>query len=764
MADSSDTESETSLCTSGWDAADFMQMSVELGRVDTTAAGPFDLCATFDTLRNVDICAIEHDERLLEIIQLAANTLLGFLTRVIDTGKEELLHKDFVEKIPVFLNEESLSLLLRYRVLFRDIASRNLGEASSAIAVCWVDVVLAKLGQAIAHTAGMLYGISSSEHDLPIALRAQKEDDLLRAAVQLPESWPSIIQLLCCEYASPAAIRLACSLVWGATVMIRQLSTEISTSSMLYGDLLRVLQQRIKQTSKEVIHARTYGDDASEQERMTNAMLVTMYAAADSLTIDNVNSPLPSSGVHPVTRLDLPSTILIKWGTASPWSWGIWEDARLHNSEVVESLSATWLYHLDTSAASVHSAHSVEWWDTDLVEALESMAVAALSMMSRLLLCSVLFMKESDSQPLESPALDVVLKACWAIKHLLQILGADVDDTTSSVLFTIMHKLFLLLGDGGLEPDVKDLIIEGLSYSNTGLRLSLEGIVTDPRSECVLGWEHKLGRVIKLLKTVRSSAGVLSALELRNVRQMLQFLTLAGKTGLIPCSVPGQARQFLSAVLGWLDVEELHSPVWSMLGDTAIGALAVWRQHVNERAHSIPKTLWRDLVWSIFEEADPLDLPLAASLAAYVSATARDRVCDALSCGEAWNYFRDVILLVLNREYGGAEEPLSLLIAPAVSRALEELAQHAPSNAKRCCMSSPWTLSMLTQLKRLGGKQDHADEYDKVLWKLLSSVLGSLHSQAEKSGVENATAGKDQKDASESIFCWSNERACVIQT
>ncbi|KAI0651728.1 Sin-like protein conserved region-domain-containing protein [Trametes meyenii] len=135
MTDSSDTESETSICTSGWDAADFMEMSVQLGRTGSTPAGSFDLRATFDTLRNVDICAIEH----------------GTIT-----------YRGFGGKHP------------GHSVLFRGIASRSLGETSSTIAVCWVDVVLAKLGQAIVHAAA--------------ALRAQKEDDILRSAVQLPAS------------------------------------------------------------------------------------------------------------------------------------------------------------------------------------------------------------------------------------------------------------------------------------------------------------------------------------------------------------------------------------------------------------------------------------------------------------------------------------------------------------------------------------------------------------------------------------------------
>ncbi|KAI0651727.1 hypothetical protein C8Q79DRAFT_54612 [Trametes meyenii] len=506
------------------------------------------------------------------------------------------------------------------------------------------------------------------------------------------------------------------------------------------------------------------------------------------MTIDSVNSPcrpqshatllemiqtvlwsndgvMPSCSIHPVTQLDLPSTILTKWGIALPWSWRIWKDARLHNSEVAESLSATWLYHLDASVDDIHMTHSVEWWDLSLVRALEGAAGAALSMISRLLLCVVRFMKEQTSQSLDSPTLDVVLKACWATKHLLQTLEAAVDDTTSSTLYTIMHKLFLLLGDARPELDVKDLILEGFSYSNTGLRLSMGAIVADSRSECASGWEHKLGQLIKLLNAVRLSGGVISMLDLRNIRQTLQLLTLAGRTGLVPCPTSGMVRQFLSAVLAWLDgSEEIHSPIWSMLGDVTIMALAVWRQHVVERGHTIPKSLGRDLVWSLFEEVDPLNLPLAASLAAYISATARDRGYDDLSYSEACNYFRDVILLVLNREYGGIEEPLSLVVAPAVSRALVELSQHPPSRAKRSYISSPWTISMVAHLKRLERNEELADKYDEVLWKLLKPHARPLCFQTESPDCDDARMGKVWEDTSVgSVFYWSGARPCIIQ-
>lgn len=79
-----------------------------------------------------------------------------------------------------------MALLLEYRTLFRTIASRNLEGSTTAIAVCWVDVIFARLGQTVVNASGILCGVQPSDQDLPEALRAQKTDDMLRAAVQLP--------------------------------------------------------------------------------------------------------------------------------------------------------------------------------------------------------------------------------------------------------------------------------------------------------------------------------------------------------------------------------------------------------------------------------------------------------------------------------------------------------------------------------------------------------------------------------------------------
>lgn len=79
-----------------------------------------------------------------------------------------------------------LHLLFQYRRLFRVIATRDFKPNSAPLAiVCWVDVVLARLGDVAACIAAGL-DVDHPDQLLPESLKARREEDNLRAAIQLP--------------------------------------------------------------------------------------------------------------------------------------------------------------------------------------------------------------------------------------------------------------------------------------------------------------------------------------------------------------------------------------------------------------------------------------------------------------------------------------------------------------------------------------------------------------------------------------------------
>ncbi len=79
-----------------------------------------------------------------------------------------------------------LSLLFQYRVIFNRIAANSTEGSNSSLIITWVDIVLARIGQAIIVAAGTFFHVPPIDQHQPPSVRAQREDDILRVAVQLP--------------------------------------------------------------------------------------------------------------------------------------------------------------------------------------------------------------------------------------------------------------------------------------------------------------------------------------------------------------------------------------------------------------------------------------------------------------------------------------------------------------------------------------------------------------------------------------------------
>ena len=132
---------------------------------------------------------------------------------------------------PSFVN-----LLFQYRSIFHNIAARDGGpEHARSTVVCWVDVILVRLAEAVTVLVG---DPRSPNPDKPLlaTLERQMEGEALRAATQLPgaliyswfigtqahrytERWSDVVNVLSSENASPAALRLAVRLLFAVHVL-----------------------------------------------------------------------------------------------------------------------------------------------------------------------------------------------------------------------------------------------------------------------------------------------------------------------------------------------------------------------------------------------------------------------------------------------------------------------------------------------------------------------------------------------------------------
>jgi hypothetical protein len=82
----------------------------------------------------------------------------------------------------------TLELLFRYRSAYRRIAASSTNVHHASAIVSWVDVLVVKLTKIIVHLIS--YAPKEYEkHRMPPSLYQRKEDDLLRAAAQLPRKF-----------------------------------------------------------------------------------------------------------------------------------------------------------------------------------------------------------------------------------------------------------------------------------------------------------------------------------------------------------------------------------------------------------------------------------------------------------------------------------------------------------------------------------------------------------------------------------------------
>ena len=59
-------------------------------------------------------------------------------------------------------------------------------------------------------------------------------------------------------------------------------------------------------------------------------------------SIVTVNGDVETRTDTPPEKLDVPQTILLRWGSAVPWSWSTWDDLRVANTECLRVVVSCW--------------------------------------------------------------------------------------------------------------------------------------------------------------------------------------------------------------------------------------------------------------------------------------------------------------------------------------------------------------------------------------------------------------------------------------
>jgi len=89
---------------------------------------------------------------------------------------------------------------------------------------------------------------------------------------------------------------------------------------------------------------------------------------------------------------------------------------------------------------------------------------------------------------------------------------------------------------------------------------------------------------------------------------------------------------------------------------------------------------------------------------------------------EFWDYARDVLFFIIHRDHLGDDEPLALLVAPAIARLLVDLLHYADSDFARFMIASPWNHSVCARLREVLELNNRDVPYQAILRQRLKSL------------------------------------------
>ncbi|KAK0456202.1 hypothetical protein EV421DRAFT_1919738 [Armillaria borealis] len=707
-------------------------------------------------LQAIDVNLISaDDENMHEVIAHASNIMLRFLDEVKSRQKdirETYLHLTLV------LQPSFLRTLFAHRTVFHHIAVSSAVHATSTI-VCWVDILLVKLADAIIMVAGdgsQLSGVQHSEE-----WHIQREDDNLRAASQLPSQWDSVKRVLTSKQASPAAKRLALRLIFGACIILPSLGGNNDRRMTQSEDFLEIIQTCIHQTVMSGFTANYSSDPAVELERINFSMLVSLYVAAETEQQEKRLSSRPltlgylldlvqvvmhpddavatSSIVTPPDVLDVAQTILVRWGDTIFWSWETWDDSRIANTEVIVFLTAVWINKFNESLDVCVTGASCESSRTTLNYLAASSAILNVLHHCRLFIIDQAELAEGQSLPVYS----LLSKACRTVVHFLHgdILYSSNQVSLRGDLCKTLFSLFVIVDTQERTSTIRTAILEALTLFNlTTLRQTLKDTHQDNGSDFM---------------TSDNPMSSKTAGNMNEIKLTLEFLTVLWHCKALGNALYNSISSVLSSIIDYLYDDNAGQNVALLRG----AALTIFSILEND-PRFLFKNQKQEILWKVALDAGTSDLHVAcecaglylarcdqitqAGFAYYVLTT--DRLPDPVSCAEAWDYFRDVLLLIFRRHFCGEDGPLSLLLSPVLCMVLLQFLNKS-GPIVRFIVSSPWTMTLNMDLKMLMDQDAPAhDDYRRVLRERIGAAGKALMEEIqEKLGRKVSTRDKANK-------------------
>ncbi|KAG2044695.1 hypothetical protein BDR03DRAFT_995102 [Suillus americanus] len=676
-------------------------------------------------LESLDFSIIRKDTSLHGTIQESSTSLLDFLHVVLSmnpTAAHDV--RRMMECLAHLLRPSFLNLLFQYRRLFHALAVQELKKvAVIPIVISWVDAVLARIGDVASCVASAVHD-RYFDDELPEVLKKRREEDNLRAAAQLPDRWDSVPSILTSEKASPAAKRLALRLLVSRYVLQPQLALhprvvdappdDSMVSLLPY--LTDFMQHTVVQLSEcSPLHAQ---HQSGFQERMNCAMLLSLFSLVDRTTstkdtetdvrfrpytlatvmrllrfvmlVDNTLSA--QTVVSPCQDLDAPRVILILWRHFVPWTWRLLAECNGPDSEVIIFLTTTWLHCTFDSDPQI-TISTLATFTGD--EHGKYMICAYLAYISRLL---VYLSSAPRPRNLTTAQTDVLLKTC---RYFVNWSDSD------------------LLGIRRMQPrSLRDGWKQAIQESSTFCD-ELEKSMSNTRMQAF----HQL-EYFWLLEDKPDKDHI------RRAKQLLDFLTIACFSN-VQISDQKLIIEFLEATMEYLCRKPAEKQPQDLSTSFLSCLTAFQRGQLGIRVCDAPLLSDAESIWQIAMDNTTPELTLASAFALHIILSRR--LPESLTQVEAWDYLRNVLLMIGSQDYLGDESPLALVVNPTICEALSQLLRHADEHTAVVMQSSPWTSHLQSVLQRIRSSDDcpDLDDYTSWLKKRISKPATDLMKQVQ---------------------------------
>ncbi|KAG1826091.1 uncharacterized protein BJ212DRAFT_1475431 [Suillus subaureus] len=161
---------------------------------------------------------------------------------------------------------------------------------------------------------------------------------------------------------------------------------------------------------------------------------------------------------------------------------------------------------------------------------------------------------------------------------------------------------------------------------------------------------------------------------IRRAKQFLDFLTIACFSN-VQISDQKLIIEFLEATMEYLRHKSAEMQLQNLSTSFLSCLTAFQRGQPGIRVCDAPLLSDIESIWQVAMDNTAPELALASAFALHIILSRR--LPDSLTQAEAWDFLRNVLLMIGSQDYFGDESPLALVVNPTICDALSQLLRHA---------------------------------------------------------------------------------------